>query len=297
MTSVYIERNSAASRFDSNDSWTILSPIEQSIKRKIEAVGIPLKKWDVNIYRGVLTGYNDAFIISGKKKDELIAADPKSAEIIRPILRGRDIKRYHYEFADLWLIDTHNGIREKGIPPVNVNGYPAIKAHLNQFYDALEKRLDKGDTPYNLRSCAYTDDFSKQKIVWAELARTGNAFTIDTLHSIVLNTSYVLTSSSDDINELKYLSGMLNSMTTMFYMNLISSKFDQTGWRWLKQFVERLPIPKLSYNEQQPFIKMVDEILDLKRKHLDTTTLERDLDKMIYRLFDFSDEEIQAIEA
>ena len=90
-----------------------------------------------------MTGYNEAFIIDGKKKDELIAQDPKSAEIIRPILRGRDIKRYGYDFADLWLINTHNGIKEKGIKPINIEHYPAIKKHLDQFYAQLEKRADK----------------------------------------------------------------------------------------------------------------------------------------------------------
>jgi type II restriction/modification system DNA methylase subunit YeeA len=84
----------------------------------------------------------------------LIAKDPKSAEIIRPILRGRDIKRYSYEFADLWLINTHNGIRNKGIPPVDINQYPAIKAHLDKYYPKISKRYDKGDTAYNLRNCA-----------------------------------------------------------------------------------------------------------------------------------------------
>jgi hypothetical protein len=92
-------------------SWIISSPLELSIKKKIERLGTPLKEWDVNIYRGILTGYNEAFIIDGAKKDELIAADPRSEEIIKPILRGRDIKRYKAEFADLWLIATHNGYK------------------------------------------------------------------------------------------------------------------------------------------------------------------------------------------
>ena len=82
---------------------------------------MPLKHWDINIYRGILTGYNEAFIIDGKKKDELIAEDPKSAEIIRPILRGRDIKRYGYDFADLWLINSHNGIKEKGVKRIELS--------------------------------------------------------------------------------------------------------------------------------------------------------------------------------
>jgi hypothetical protein len=133
----------------------MLTPIEQRIKAKIEAIGTPLKDWDINIYRGILTEYNEAFIIDGKKNDELIAEDPKSAEIIRPILRGRDIKKFVYDYADLWLINTHNGIKEKGVIPINVNNYPAIKKHLDNFYPKLAKRADKGDTPYNLRNCAY----------------------------------------------------------------------------------------------------------------------------------------------
>ncbi|MGQ3648874.1 hypothetical protein [Ornithobacterium rhinotracheale] len=141
----------------------ILSPIEQQIKSKIEKIGIPLKDWDIQINYGIKTGYNDAFIISGSKKDEILAnckteeERKKSAEIIRPILRGRDIKRYGYDFADLWLINTHNGIKEKGIKPINIDDYPAIKKHLDQYWTRLEKRADQGVTPYNLRNCAYME--------------------------------------------------------------------------------------------------------------------------------------------
>ena len=97
----------------SKESWIISTPQEFKIRKRIEEIGTPLKNWDINIYRGVLTGYNKAFIISGKKKDELIEQDPKSAEIIKPILRGRDVKRYKAEFADKWLIATHNGYTHK----------------------------------------------------------------------------------------------------------------------------------------------------------------------------------------
>ena len=153
--SLYFEQQLEISSFYSSESWIVLTEIEQRIKSKIESKGTPLKDWDINIYRGILTGYNEAFIIDGQKKDELIAEDPKSAEIIRPILRGRDIKRYGFDFANLWLIITHNGIRERSIKPIFIDDYPAIKKHLNQFYIQLEKRADKGDTPYNLRNCAY----------------------------------------------------------------------------------------------------------------------------------------------
>ena len=160
--SVFVSQSSFICSFGS-ESWVILSPIEQRIKDKIEAVGTPLKDWDINIYRGILTGYNGdlkdggCFIITDWKKDELIEKDPKSAEIIRPILRGKDIQRYGYVFAGKWLINTHNGVKENGIKPINIDDYPAIKNHLDKFYPELEKRQDKGDTPYNLRNCAYID--------------------------------------------------------------------------------------------------------------------------------------------
>ena len=183
--SVFVQQIGSVCEFANSDSWVILSPIEQSIKRKIEAVGTPLKDWDINIYRGVLTGYNEAFIISTEKRDEILAncqtedERTRTAELIRPILRGRDIKRYGYNWANLWLINTHNGIRGK-LERVHIEDYPAIKAHLDQYWDRISKRADKGDTPYNLRNCAYLEDFFKPKLVYAELARTGNAFTIDT---------------------------------------------------------------------------------------------------------------------
>ena len=203
--SVFVSQYSENCSFSNSESWVILSPIEQSIKRKIEAVGKPLKDWDINIYRGILTGYNEAFIIDGKKKDQLIAEDPKSAEIIRPILRGRDIKRYGYEFADLWLINTHNGIKEKGLKPIDINNYHAIKSHLDNYYSQLEKRADKGDTPYNLRNCAYMDDFYKQKIVWK---RVGSIlrFSLDNEGTFALDSTCFATGK-----HIEYLVCYLNS--------------------------------------------------------------------------------------
>ncbi|WP_051293402.1 Eco57I restriction-modification methylase domain-containing protein [Olivibacter sitiensis] len=144
--SVFVRQSATECNFSSKESWTILSLIEQSIKRKIETVGIPLKDWDINIYRGILTGYNEAFIIDGKTKDELIAQDPKSVEIIRPILRGKDIKRYNYEFANKWLINSHNGVKEIGIKRINIEDYPAVKKYLDSFWDDIKKRADQGDT-------------------------------------------------------------------------------------------------------------------------------------------------------
>ncbi|MDO4827615.1 MAG: restriction endonuclease, partial [Bacteroidia bacterium] len=148
-----------------------MSDIERSIKKKIETIGIPLREWDLQIYRGILTGYNDAFIITSEKRDEILAncADEeerkRTVELIRPILRGRDIKRYGYDWANLWLINTHNGVKGK-IPRIEIKDHSAVKAHLDQFWDKIKDRADQGDTPYNLRNCAYLEDFTRPKVIW-----------------------------------------------------------------------------------------------------------------------------------
>src|SRR5690606_29094605 len=171
--SVYFSQNATKCNFNASESWVILSEIEQRIKAKIEAVGTPLKDWDINIYRGILTGYNEAFIIDGKKKDELIAEDPKSAEIIRPLLRGRDIKRYSYEFADLYLITTFPSLK------IDIEQYPAVKEHLMSFgYDRLKQTGDKGSRKKTSNkwfetqdSISYWEDFSKQKIIYPNMTK------------------------------------------------------------------------------------------------------------------------------
>ena len=141
--------------FTSSDSWAILSPIEQSIKRKIEAVGTPLKDWDIRINRGVLTGCNEAFIISTQKRNEILSnckSDEerhRTAELIRPILRGRDIKRYEYLDSGLYLINTHNGVKGK-TSRIHIADYPTITDYLYLYWDKIKSRTDNGDTPYNL---------------------------------------------------------------------------------------------------------------------------------------------------
>jgi len=276
----YIKQNGVEGcRFDSSESWVILSEIEQRIKTKIEAVGTPLKNWDINIYRGILTGYNEAFIIDKTKRDEILAnckteeERQKTAEIIRPILRGRDIKRYSYEFADLYLINTHNGVKEKGIKRINIEDYPAVKAHLDLFYPQLEKRADQGDTPYNLRNCAYIEDFYKQKIVYQELTQ-GSCFYLDKeAKFFVSNTGYLITG-----NDLEYLILFLNSKFVEFiFKSFYSVSLGGSGIRWLAQCIENLPIP---------FVK------DSDYKKLKT---EEEIEKYIYKKYDLSKEEINCI--
>ncbi|MGI6258943.1 MAG: Eco57I restriction-modification methylase domain-containing protein [Anaerolineaceae bacterium] len=208
----YIKQNSQAIQFKTGETWVIMDAIEKGIKEKIEALGTPLSEWDIQINYGIKTGFNEAFIISGQKKDELIAQDPKSAEIIRPILRGRDIKRYFYTNPDLWIINVHDGIKSKGVPRIKVEDYPSVKEHLDKYYKKLSTRYDKGTTPYNLRSCEYLEEFFKQKIIYPCIMRYEPSFTFDK------DGAYFTYAPGNIItgNNLKYLIGYLCSKTYFF---------------------------------------------------------------------------------
>ena len=272
----YVQQQSVECHFAGSDSWVILSPIEQSIKRKIEAVGTPLKDWDIKIYRGVLTGYNDAFIINTEKRDEILSncqtedERTRTAELIRPILRGRDIKRYGYNWANLWLINTHNGIRGK-LERVHIEDYPAIKAHLDQYWDKISKRSDKGDTPYNLRNCAYLDLFFQPHICWKAVGRN--------LAFALVEAGTFLTAPASFIS-----AGIYNKTVLAFLCSTVGTYFvyknsDTTGAGDIMLNIQSLikfPIPKLNID--------FDNFSD------------REIDLYIYDIYKFTKEEIHYIE-
>ena len=271
--------------FNSSESWVILSPIEQSIKRKIEAVGTPLKDWDINIYRGVLTGCNEAFIIDTKKREEILNncqtedERQRTAELIRPILRGRDIKRYGYVDNGLYLINTHNGVRGR-IPRIKIEDYPAIKAHLDQYWDKIEKRADQGDTPYNLRNCAYLEDFGKQQIIWIELSDEPKFALAENIFS--MNTVFFLTGE-----HILHLLGLLNSQLIKWYFKHCIGTTSGVGTnRWLKYTIEKIPMVSISH-------KLEELSLSISKNFSPNTDLEIDL--LVCHLYNLNDEEINHI--
>ena len=292
------------------NSFTFLRSNELKLKKKIENSGIILKNWDIEIKSGIKTGFNEAFIIDGAKKDELIKRDSKSMEIIQPLLRGRDIKQYSYEFDDKWLINTHNN------PPVNIENYYAIKEHLDIYYDKLEKRSDKGNTPYNLRNCAYLDEFKKEKILWIELSDLGK-FTLDTKGYYAEMTVFFIAGE-----DLKYLLALLNSKVVFWYFDLICAESGVGTNRWKKTYVNQLPIPNIPKEQQTPFMNLVNAIIDSKEKivkynkHFESLNavdkieikeeIEKleslvkesveEIDKMVYELYGLSGDEIGIIE-
>ncbi len=238
--SVYFRQNANLSEFKNAGSWVILTDIEKQIKEKIERLGVPLKEWDIRINYGIKTGLNEAFIIDGSKRQQLIDEDPKSEEIIRPILRGRDIKKYGYDFADLWLINTHNGVKEKDVKRIEIDDYPSIKKHLDQYYPQLEKRADKGDTLYNLRNCAYMEDFSKQKIMYSDIAER-LSFCLVNDGSFCNNTVYFIVSETEN---LEYLLNFLNSDIIDWYYRTLSVQLGEAAVRMFSIYVLNIPIPK-----------------------------------------------------
>ena len=237
----YVQTRVQLSSFQTNDTWSILSEIELSIKRKVEEAGVPLKNWDVEMYRGVLTGYNDAFIITSERREEILSncADDsereRTAEIIRPILRGRDIRRYGYEWADLWLINTHNGIKDS-LERVHIEDYPAIKQHLDYYWDKIESRADKGDTPYNLRNCAYVDEFSKPKIVWGNLNTRGS-------YAMAPENMFINAPACMIVPGSRYLLAMLNSKVADYYIRNLGVVRNGGFFEYKPMFVEQIPVP------------------------------------------------------
>ena len=303
-TSGFVRHNATNCAFTTDESWVILNPIEQSIKRKIEAVGTPLKDWDIQINYGIKTGCNEAFIIDEAKRAELIKADPKSAEIIRPILRGRDIKRYGYNWANLYLIATFPSRH------YDIEDYPAVKdylltfdrqrlldAHLDEIAnsdvllrDFCRQRLEQYGKDITINGhrvlidgkaeksrkktgnkwfetqdqIGYWEDFSKPKIVWGNLSLKA-AFS-KASEAMFINAPCVMITPFSD-----YLLNVLNSKLADWYIRQLGVTRNGGYFEYKPMFVEQLPVPK--------------EMIII--------STEND----VYRLYELTSEEIAFIEA
>lgn len=291
----------------SKESFTFSDENTSALKAKIERIGIPLKEWQgLNIYRGILTGYNEAFIITTEKRNEILAnckdeaEKERTAKLIRKMLRGRDIKRYSYEWAGLWVINTHNGYKNQNgekVEAINIKHYPSLKKHFDEFYPQLEKRADKGLTPYNLRNCAYIEEFEKEKIVYPCIMAKEPCFSYETSFAFAMAPANIITSNSDI---LKYILAFLNSD----FIYLMLRKFYMGGGiegELKTNNLEKLPIPKINSKNQKladELINLVDEILKAKEqdKNANTQELENKINSLVYKLYNLTEEEIKIIE-
>ncbi|GAA8703459.1 class I SAM-dependent DNA methyltransferase [Helicobacter pylori] len=295
----------------STESFIFADSTLLDLRDKMESVGTPLKDWDIQINYGIKTGANEAFIIPTEKRDAILNACKTQEErertemLIKPILRGKDIKRYSYEWAHLWVINTHNGYTsafKSKIPPVDIAKYPATKAHLDAHWNTIATRCDQGDTPYNLRNCAYLEDFEKEKIVYGEIVQEPRFYLdngeCELGYFYAEATSFILTGE-----HLHYLLGMLHSklITFAFKTFYAGGGLGESGYRYKKAFIERLPIPQITEKNQELADKITDctkQILVLKEKDpkANTQGLEKEIDALVYQLYNLTDEEIKIIE-
>ena len=287
--SVFVQHSGAVCDFSSSDSWVILSPIEQSIKRKIEAVGTPLKDWDIQINYGIKTGYNDAFIIDTEKREAILAncqteeERKRTAELIRPILRGRDIRRYGYKWAELWIINIHNGIKGK-LPRIKIEDYPAIKAHLDLYWDKISKRTDKGDTPYNLRNCAYMEDFNKPKIVYPNMTKY-MPFVYDDNAYCTNQKCFIITGQA-----IAYLTAFFNSSLFKFCFRDSFPELQGGTREMSKIFFDKIPVMQVTDEMNARFRSAVNDIQNVYSKSKAMA-----IDSMIFDLYNLSEKERQVI--
>lgn len=297
------------------DAWIILNPIEQAIKQKIERISTPLKDWDVSIKYGIRTGLNEAFIIDGAVKDQLIAEDPKNADIIKPILRKKSIEKYQINFSGEYLLNIHNGLKSKKIKPINIEDYEVVKNHIDKVVEEVEKgilerkgghknsnkgffdRTDCGVTSYNLRNCAYLEKFDLPKIMWKQTS-IDQTFSFDTdgYYTDVSGQFLTLNGINESKETLKYILSVLNSFFTLYYVNSYAIKFGTKGVRWIPAEIEKLPIPKIPPTSQQPFIHLVDTILTKKQNNEDTVAEERQIDVLVYKLYKLTYAEVLVVD-
>ncbi|WP_060794135.1 class I SAM-dependent DNA methyltransferase [Campylobacter coli] len=302
----------------SKESFTFSDENTSALKAKIERIGTPLKEWQgLNIYRGILTGYNEAFIITTEKRNEILAnckdeaEKERTAKLIRKMLRGRDIKRYSYEWAGLWVIFIPWHFPNVEKPKTMLENeqdlkeqYPSLYKHLLSHKERLSKR-NKEETGiryewYCLQrwGANYYQEFEKEKIVYSEIVRKPQFYLDVNLNFYAEATSFILTGEN-----LKYLIAFLNNDFVAFIFKTFyaGGNLGENGFRYKKAFLEKLPIPKINSKNQKlanELVNLVDEILKAKEqdKNANTQELENKINSLVYKLYNLTEEEIKIIE-
>ena len=290
--------------FAENDSWIILSAIEQSIKRKIEAVGTPLKDWDIRINYGIKTGFNEAFVITTDKRNEILAncqtedERTRTAELIRPILRGRDIKRYAYNWAGLYLIATFPSRH------YDIEMYPAVKQYLLTFGiekleqtgkayivngEKIKARKKTNNKWFEIQdSISYWEDFSKPKIVWGEISDKSK-FAFDFLGEYIPEaTTFYLNGEY-----IEYLLTALNSSVSEWLFSKTGTTTGVGTIRWKKYTIEQLIVAKPNYEQQKEHLAAFE---NLKAGKMSISDFKDFSNKLMYKIYELTNEEIRAIE-
>lgn len=300
----------------SKDSFIFQDQANQALKAKIESLGTPLKEWDISINYGIKTGYNEAFIIDSAKREGILnnckdkSERERTSKLIKKMLRGRDIKRYSYEWAGLWLIfipwhfpNVENPKTMQENEKDLQTQFPALYKHLISHKEKLSAR-NKDETGiryewYCLQrwGANYHEEFEKEKIVYPETTQ-GAYFVYDNNGLFIEKTAFILI-----CKDLKYLQGLLSSKTLMYYYKNFSQgcTLGTKGYQYNKHALEKLPIPKIDSTNKalsDEIISLVEQILDSKAKDptTDTKELESHIDSLVYKLYHLTDDEIKIIE-
>ncbi|PID88400.1 MAG: type II restriction endonuclease [Bacteroidia bacterium] len=296
----YFEKHKIELSGLTKESWNFVSEREKAIRTKLEKKGKALESWNININRGITTGLNEAFVIDTKTKNRLIKSDKSSEKLIKPLLRGRDIKKYNVDFSDLWIISTFPALN------IEIENYKILKSHLSKFKTRLKSKPQNYKGNWSGRktgnfewfeiqdNTAYYPEFQKEKIIFTKASQT-KSFAYDDKGYYLQNTSYILTGEN-----LKYLLGILNSkLITYAFIN-----FYQSGGiegEITVQAMNKIPIPEITPANKELVSKieiLVNEILEVKEtdSQVDISKQETAINKLVYQLYDLTSEEIEMIE-
>ena len=281
--SILVEQDKNFDSYNDSSNWTILTSIEKSIKTKIQSVSVKLEDINVKINYGIKTGANEVFIIDENLRNKLISKDPRNDEIIRPLIRGRDVKRFKIEYPGLYLLNIHNGIPGQ-LAPIDIDDYPVVKNFMTQYINKLKKRKDQGITAYNLRSCSYLDDFLKQKLVYTPV-NSEYRFALVPSNIYFPNSLFMITGEN-----IEFLCGIFNSKLYRFFLYIMFSNGKYTYGS--SSFFLSMPVIKnvdnISLNRIVQLVKKLSNEYDEK--------LYENLNEEIYKIYDISIEEINYIE-
>lgn len=281
-------------------SWIILDPKANKIKEKVENAGIPLKNWKIKINRGVLTGFNDAFIIDEETRKQLISEDSKSEELIKPMLRGRDIHKYNFDNPEQYLIGTFPSLG------IDIDNYPSIKNHLEKFLPKLNqtgeifineqgkkettRKKTNGKWFETQDSIAYWQDFSQLKIIYPNMTKF-LPFSIDSESNFLNDKCFILSGE-----KLFYLVAFLNSTIFRFCFSDAFPELQGNSKEIKKFILETIPVKEIT--DETPFIEKVNKILKIKKESpsVETSVLEAQIDQLVYELYGLTEEEIRIVE-
>ena len=282
------------------EEWVLTSPDAIALLKKLQGTGVPLG--ETQLFFGIKTGCNDAFIIDETVRQQLTSEDANSGELIKPLLRGRDVRRWQAKWANRYLITIassanrewpwSNAEDEASAERIFAETYPAVHRHLSNYRDRLIARADKGTFYWELRSCAYYDAFTKPKVIYPDISPFMRAC-YDTTNALCLQTTYVLPTT--DFSLLAILNSRVFDWYARHKFQSLNDPWAGGGLRFIRQYMAHAPIAARTAAQQAELSRLVSQILAAPDSD-NVRALERQIDAVVYQLYGLSSAEIALIE-